>query len=228
MSMRWKGWELPCVGLLEFCPTLHPTWQLDLQFCLLDRDVICSVSSALSNAGEEFRHSHRRGTQCTSACDAIMTKKRKGQNATTATTQLWETRCGTGSAWWLSRGKKKNLISDAAVFLACWGGDMVTSHAMVRERDLRFQYSHVSKHSECAWLFEAMWHHRRMENQIPTPFLLAKIILPVRWKIRGKLGYVMPSYMGLAPPYPYLYCGGIEWMCRLSARSSGQVGRDSI
>ena len=25
-----------------------------------------------------------------------------------------------------------------------------------------------------------------------------------------------------------LYCGGIEWMCRRSARSSGQVGRDSV
>ena len=24
------------------------------------------------------------------------------------------------------------------------------------------------------------------------------------------------------------YCGGIEWMCRRSARSSGQVGRDSV
>jgi hypothetical protein len=24
------------------------------------------------------------------------------------------------------------------------------------------------------------------------------------------------------------YCGGIEWMCHRSARSSGQVGRDSV
>ena len=25
-----------------------------------------------------------------------------------------------------------------------------------------------------------------------------------------------------------VYCGGIEWMCRRSARSSGQVRRDSV
>jgi hypothetical protein len=33
------------------------------------------------------------------------------------------------------------------------------------------------------------------------------------------------QYNGTKVP---LYCGGIEWMCRRSARSSGQVGRDSV
>jgi hypothetical protein len=46
-----------------------------------------------------------------------------------------------------------------------------------------------------------------------------------------------PDYGGSASPISKVtlgesrqcvYCGGIEWMCRRSARSSGQVGRDSV